>query len=88
MIKQEADKDKIEGNLDKEKINPYYEIIMNKVEKENIIASQMEQWSIHSNVVNYIQYSRHPKEYYDLDIKAIDQRSHRKIYDKSKGEER
>ena len=47
----------------------------------------MEQWSILSNVVNYVQYDRHLRNYYDLDIKAIDQKSHKKIYDKSKEEE-
>ena len=26
------------------KINPYHEMIPNKVEKDNIIISQMEQW--------------------------------------------
>ena len=42
-------------------INPCHEIITNKVEKDNITISQMEQWSILSNVVNYIQYDRYPK---------------------------
>ena len=46
----------------------------------------MEQWSIFSNMVNYIQYDRHPKNMYNLDIKTIDQKSHKKIY--SKEEER
>ena len=30
----------------------------------------MEQWSILSNIVNYIQYDRHPRHLYDLDIKT------------------
>ena len=38
------------------KINPYYEIITNKVEKDDAIISQMKQWSILSNKVNYVQY--------------------------------
>ena len=42
----------------------------------------MEQWSILSNVVNYVQYDRHSRNFHDLDIKTIDQKSHRKIYDK------
>ena len=54
--------DKLKGMDDtKGEINPYHEIIINKVQKDNIITSQMEQWSILSNVVNYIQYDRHPK---------------------------
>ena len=36
-------------------INPY-EIITNRVEKDNIIISQMEQWLTLSNIVNYVQY--------------------------------
>ena len=42
----------------------------------------MEQWSILSNVVNYVQYNRHPKNFYDLDIKTVDKKSHKKIYGK------
>ena len=36
----------------------------------------MEQWSILSKVVNYVQYDRNPENFYDLGIKAIDQKSH------------
>ena len=32
----------------------------------------MEQWLIHINVVNCVQYDRNPKNFYDLNIKAID----------------
>ena len=42
----------------------------------------MEQWSILSNIVNYIQYNRHPKDFFNLDIKAVDQHRHKKIYNK------
>ena len=44
---------------------------MNNAEKTDTILSQMEQWSILSNVVNYIQYDRHPKNLYNLNIKAV-----------------
>ena len=43
---------------------------------------QLEQWSILSNVVNYVQYDRHPKNFYNLDFKAIDQKNHKKIHNK------
>ena len=33
--------------------------------------TQMEQWSILSNVLNYIQYHRHPKNYHNLSINAV-----------------
>ena len=38
----------------------------------------MEQWSILSNVVNYIQYNRHLKNFHNLEIKAVNQRNHKK----------
>ena len=47
-----------------------------------MITSQVEQWSILSNV----QYDRNPKNFYDLDLKAIDQKNHSKIYDRLKEE--
>ena len=31
----------------------------------------MEQWSILSNVVNYIQYDRHPKDFHNLNIRPV-----------------
>ena len=31
----------------------------------------MEQWSILSNTLNYIQYDRHPKNYHNLGISAV-----------------
>ena len=35
------------------------------------ILTQMEQWSILSNTLNYIQYDRHPKNYHSLNISAV-----------------
>ena len=42
----------------------------------------MEQWSILGNVVNYIQYDRYPKNYHNLDIKAVDQKRYKKKFNK------
>ena len=61
--------------------NTYHEIIVNEAEKNNKILLQMEQWSILSNVV-ITQYDRHPKNFYNLEIKAIDQKHQKKIYNK------
>ena len=38
----------------------------------------MEQWSILSNLVNDIQYNRHPKNFHNLDIKAVNQKYHKR----------
>ena len=79
IVKQEIEADKLDSdNLDEDEVNPYHEIITNKVEKKNIITLQMEPWSILSNVVNYVQYDRHPRNLYDFDIKTIDEKSHKK----------
>ena len=88
-IKQEIEDDKlVSNNIDEDEVNPYHEIITNKVEKENIITMQLEQYSVLSNIVNYVHYDRHYRNFCYLDIKTIDQKSHRKIYDKYKEEDR
>ena len=45
---------------------------------DNANTSQMEKWSILSNVFNYVQYDRDPNNFYELKIKALDQKNHRK----------
>ena len=47
-------------------MKPYKELIVNNAEKVETVLSQMEQWSILSNVINYIQYDKHPKNYHSL----------------------
>ena len=55
-IKQEIEENKLDrNNIDDDKVIPIHKIITNNINKENIITSQMEQWSILSNVVNYVQ---------------------------------
>ena len=41
----------------------------------------MEQRSKLSDVINNVLYDRHPKNFYDLDIKTVAQKSYKKIYD-------
>ena len=52
-------------------INPYRELIVNNAEKVDTFLSQMEQWSVLSNILNYIQYDRYPKNFYNLNIRAV-----------------
>ena len=55
IIKQEIEEDKLDSNnIDEDEVNPYHEIITNKVEKKSTITMQIDQWSILSNAVNYI----------------------------------
>ena len=79
-MKQEIEADKLDMMDDNNgKIEPYHEKIANNVEKDDTITSQM---VILSNAVNHVQYNRHPKCYYDLDIKDLDLKGHKKIYNK------
>ena len=52
-------------------INPYRELIVNNAEKVDTILSQMEQWSILSSIINYVQSDRYPKNFYNLNIRVI-----------------
>ena len=51
--------------------NPYEELIVNNAEKIEPLMTQMEQWSILSNVLNYIQHDRNHTMNYTLNIRAI-----------------
>ena len=36
----------------------------------------MEQWSILSNIINYIQYSKNPKDFYTITVKPVNNGKH------------
>ena len=57
--------------------NPYKGIIINNAEKIEPLMTQMEQWSILSNVLNYVQHSRLHSMNHTLDIKAVDKYKYR-----------
>ena len=57
--------------------NPYKELIVNNAEKIEPLMTQMEQWSILSNVLNYVQHSRLNSINHTLDIKAVDKYKYR-----------
>ena len=54
-----------------EDTNPYKELIVNNAEKIVLLLTQMEQWSILSNMLNYIQYDKHPKNCHNLGISTV-----------------
>ena len=73
LIKDEVDScvelDKIDNNSGDE--NPYRELIVNNASKVENTLSQMEQWSVQSNVINYVQFSKAPKNFHDIIIKPV-----------------
>ena len=85
-IKEEVEEDTFDH--DNEVENPYWNIIINDFERinVNVNTSQIEQWSILSNVINYVQYNRNPSDHNKLDAKALELKNHRKIYDRLKEE--
>ena len=46
-------------------------MIVNNAEKIEPLLAQMEQWSILSNMLNSIQYGRHPKNYHNIGIRTV-----------------
>ena len=57
--------------------NPYQELIVNNAEKVETLVTQMEQWSILSNVINYIQNSRFQSMKHTLDTRAVNKYRHK-----------
>ena len=51
--------------------NPYCKWIVINTEKIETLMTQMEQWSILSNILNYIQHGRFHTMKHTLDIKAV-----------------
>ena len=65
MIQQEIEQEKQLNRMDDRngEINPYRELIVNNAEKTEPPMTQMEQWSILSNILNYVQHSKFMYKY-------------------------
>ena len=72
-IQQEMEQDEQLDKIDDTsgETNQYRKLIVNSTEKIEPFMTQMEQWSILSNVVNYIQHDRHPMINQNLSIKVV-----------------
>ena len=68
-LEQERQLDKIDDT--NRETNPYKELIVNNTEQLEPLMTQMEQWSMLGNVLNYIQYDKHPKNYHNLSINVV-----------------
>ena len=67
--------------------NPYRELIVNNTCNIENTLPQMEQWSILSNVINYMQYNKDPKNFHSIIIKpANTNRINKEIKGKNKNE--
>ena len=72
-IQQEIEQEKQLSRIDYRngEINPYRELIVNNAEKAEPLMTQMEQWSIFSNILNYVQHSKFNSMKYTLNVKAV-----------------
>ena len=74
LINKETIKEEIESDVELDRIdddsrdeNPYKELIVNNGIKVENALLQMEQWSILSNIINSVQYSKNPKRLLQYD---------------------
>ena len=83
-IEQEIEQEKQLSKIDDTdgETNPYQELIVNNAEKVETLMTQIEQWSILSNVLNYVQHSRFYSMKHTLDIKAVNKYKHKPSTDK------
>ena len=72
-IQQEMEQEEQLSKIDDKsgETNPYRELIVNNAEKTESLMTQMEQWSILSNVLNYIQHDRHHTMNHTLNIRVM-----------------
>ena len=79
MIEQEIEQERQLDKMDdrSEETSPYKEHIVNNVEKIEPLMTQMKQWSILSNVLNYVQHNIFNSMNHTLDIKAQDKYKYR-----------
>ena len=74
-IKQEEQLNRIDDTSGE--TNSYCKLIVNSTEKIEPLMTQMGQWSILSNVLNYIQHGRFQTMKQALDIKAVNKYKHK-----------
>ena len=72
-IQQEVEQEEQLSKIDDTsgQTNPYRELIVNNAEKIEPLMTQMKQWSIWSNVLNYIQHDRHHTMNHNLSIRVV-----------------
>ena len=73
MIHQEIEQEKQLNRMDDRngEINPYRELIVNNTEKTEPPITQMEQRSILSNVLNYVQHSKFISMNHTLNVRPV-----------------
>ena len=68
-IDQDIELDKMDDTSGDE--NPYRELIVSNAAKIETTLSQMAQWSRLSNVINCVQYNKHPQNFHTISIRPV-----------------
>ena len=78
IIKEEIDLDMELDRVDDDSRdeNLYKELIVNNAIKIENAIPQMEQWLILSNIINYVQYSKNPKDFCTMTVKPVNNDKH------------
>ena len=73
ILQQEIEQEKQLSKIDdmNGEVNPYRELIVNNGERTEPLMTQMEQWSILSSILNYVQHSKFNSMDHTLDVKAV-----------------
>ena len=73
MVQQEIEQEKQLSRMDDDsgEVNPYRELVVNNAEKVEMPKTQMEQWSILSNLLNYVQHSKFNSMNHSLSVKPV-----------------
>ena len=83
-LKQEIDNDNLTVPKTEEEINPYQKIVLNNIYQDYTKTVQMEFWSILSDDIKYVQHDE--KTAHILEVKTLDYRQHKKLYNTLKRE--
>ena len=73
MAQQEIEQEKQLSRMDDDsgEVNPYRELVVNNAEKVEMPITQMEQWSILSILLNYVQHSKFNSMNHSLSVKPV-----------------
>ena len=73
MVKHEIEQENQLSQMDDDsgEVNPYRELVVNNAEKIEVQKTQREQWSILSNLLNYVQHSKFNTMSHSLNIKPV-----------------
>ena len=82
LINKETIKEEIDLDAELDRVddgsrdeNPCKELIINNAVKIESTLSQMEQWLILSNVINYVQYSKNPKDFHAMTVRPVNNKN-------------